>query len=49
MDVVEVNDDLEKILTLSKSDIEKLLSEMTLAEIEDLFKKIDEVDKDDYR
>lgn len=41
------NQNLEKILSLKKEDLEKIFSQMSMVEIEDLLNKLNEVDKND--
>lgn len=38
---------LEKILSLSKEELEKIFSQLSMEEIDDLLTKLDEVDSND--
>ncbi len=39
------NKELEKLLSLSKEELEKIFSQLSLSEIEDLLEKLKEVDE----
>lgn len=41
------NRNLEKILSLSKEELEKIFSQLSIEEIEDLLHKLNEVNKND--
>lgn len=47
MNEVKGNNNLEKIMSLSKEELEQIFSQLSATEIEDLLTKIDEVRKDD--
>lgn len=47
MNEANANKNLEKILSLSKEELEKMFSQLSVEEIEDLLKKLNEVDKND--
>ena len=42
-----VNNGLEKLLSLTKEEFEKIFSQLSVAEIEDLLQKLNEVETDD--
>ena len=41
------NINFEKLVSLSKAELEKIFSQMSMTEIEDLLNKLNEVDKND--
>ena len=47
MNETNANKNLEKILSLSKEELEKIFSQLSMAEIEDLLNKLNEVNKND--
>ncbi len=47
MNETNFNNNLEKILSLSKEELEKIFSQLTMEEIEDLLNKLNEVNKND--
>ena len=47
MNETNINKNLEKILSLSKEELEKIFSQLSIKEIEDLFNKLNEVKKND--
>ena len=47
MNETNVNKNLEKILTLSKEELEKIFSQLSMTEIEDLLNKLNEVSEND--
>lgn len=47
MNETNTNENLEKILSLSKEELEKIFSQLSAQEIEDLLSKLNEVNKDD--
>ncbi len=47
MNETTINKNLEKILSLSKEELEKIFSQLSIKEIEDLFNKLNEVKKND--
>lgn len=42
-----VNKNFEKILSLSKEELEKIFSQLSMTEIEDLLNKLNEVDENE--
>ena len=44
---MNANKNLEKILSLSKEELEKIFSQLSVEEIEDLLNKLNEVNKND--
>ena len=42
-----MNTDLDKIMSLSKEELENLFSQLSVTEIEDLLNKLNEVEKND--
>lgn len=44
---ININENLKKILSLSKEELEKIFSQLSMTEIEDLLDKLDEVNKND--
>ncbi len=47
MNEENANKNLEKILSLSKDELEKIFSQLSMTEIENLLKKLNEVGKND--
>lgn len=47
MNETNANKNLEKILSLSKEELEKIFSQLSMTEIEDLLNKLNEVNKND--
>jgi arsenate reductase-like glutaredoxin family protein len=47
MNETNTNKNLEKILSLSKEELEKIFSQLSMEEIEDLLNKLNEVSKND--
>lgn len=47
MNEINANKNLEKILSLSKEELEKIFSQLSMEEIEDLLNKLNEVNKND--
>jgi Asp-tRNA(Asn)/Glu-tRNA(Gln) amidotransferase C subunit len=47
MNETNANKNLEKILSLSKEELEKIFSQLSMEEIEDLLNKLNEVNKND--
>ncbi len=47
MDETNTNKNLEKLLSLSKEELEKIFSQLSVAEIEDLLDKLNEVKVND--
>ena len=47
MNVTNANQNLEKILSLSKEELEKIFSQLSVEELEDLLNKLNEVNKND--
>ena len=47
MNETNANNNLEKILSLSKEELEKIFSQLSMEEIEDLLNKLNEVNKND--
>lgn len=47
MNETNANENLKKILSLSKEELEKIFSQLSMTEIEDLLNKLDEVNKND--
>lgn len=47
MNETTINKNLEKILSLSKEELEKIFSQLSIKEIEDLFNKLNGVKKND--
>lgn len=47
MNEVKGNNNLEKIMSLSKEELKQIFSQLSASEIEDLLTKINEVSKDD--
>ncbi len=47
MNETNVNKNLEKILSLSKEELEKIFSQLSMTEIEDLLNKLNEVSEND--
>lgn len=47
MNETSANKNLEKILSLSKEELEKIFSQLSMEEIEDLLNKLNEVNKND--
>lgn len=49
MNETNTNGNLEKILSLSKEELEKIFSQLSIIEIEGLLNKLNEVNKNDER
>lgn len=47
MNGTNANKNLEKILSLSKEELEKIFSQLSMEEIEDLLNKLNEVNNND--
>lgn len=47
MNETNANKNLEKILSLSKEELEKIFSQLSMQDIEDLLNKLNEVDNND--
>lgn len=47
MDEINTSKNLEKILSLSKEELEKIFSQLSMVEIEELLNKLNEVNKND--
>lgn len=47
MNETSKNDNIEKLLSLSKEELEKIFSQFSMTEIEDLLNKLNEVNKND--
>ena len=47
MNETNANNNLEKILSLSKEELEKIFSQLSMEEIEDLLNKLNEVNESD--
>ena len=47
MNETNANKNLEKILSLSKDELEKIFTQLSMEEIEDLLNKLNEVNKND--
>lgn len=47
MNETNANKNLEKILSLSKEELEKIFSQLSMEELEDLLNKLNEVNKND--
>ena len=47
MNETGTNDNLDKLLSLSNEEMQKLFSQLTVTEIEDLLTKLNEVDHND--
>ncbi len=47
MNETYANKNLEKILSLSKEELEKIFSQLSMEEIEDLLNKLNEANKND--
>lgn len=47
MNEMSVSNNLDKILSLSKDELEKIFSQLSIKEIEDLLSKLNEVIKND--
>ena len=47
MNETTINKNLEKILSLSKEELEKIFSQLSIKEIEDLFNNLNGVKKND--
>lgn len=47
MDVLNISDDLKKVLSLSESELENIFSKMSMEEIEDLLDRVNEVSIND--
>ena len=47
MNETNANKNLEKILSLSKEELERIFSQLSMEEIEDLLNKLNEVNKND--
>ena len=45
MDEIKYNEDIEKILSLSKEDLDKIFSQFSLVQIDALLNMIDEVNE----
>lgn len=43
----EVNNNLDKLLSLSKDELQKIFSQLSVIEIEDLLEKLNEVERND--
>lgn len=43
----EVNSNLDKLLSLSKDELQKIFSQLSVIEIEDLLEKLNEVERND--
>ena len=47
MEETKYSQELKKLLSLSKEDLEKIFSQLSVEEIEDLLTRLNEVDKDE--
>jgi len=47
MNKITTNNNLEKILSLNEKELEKIFSQLSINEIEELFKNLNEVKKND--
>ena len=47
MNEKNTNENLEKILSLSKEELEQIFSQLSMTEIEDLLNKLNEVNEND--
>lgn len=47
MNETNANKNLEKLLSLSKEELEKIFSQLSMTEIEDLLNKLNEVSEND--